>query len=257
MMNAPAPTIAASAPPRRALFARIGLAALTVAAVALFVTAGNWQRDRMHAKQALRERYDAASVAQPVAMPAARGDWTSLRYQPVVARGTFDAAAQIFIDNRVHNGQVGYDVVAPLALDDGRRVLVNRGWVAQGASRATLPDVAPPSGRVEVRGRINVPAGGYFELSGAPSSGAVWQHLDPARFANVTGLAVLPAVIEQTEPARDGDTLVREWPAPDFGVEQHRIYMVQWYAFAVLAIALWLYLTARAMKRAAKEPRNG
>jgi surfeit locus 1 family protein len=250
-MNAPASTIV-TAPSRGRWTARAGFAVLTAAAVALFVTAGNWQRDRMHAKQALRERYDAAAAAQPMALPdpGASGDWSAMRYQPVVASGEFDARRQIFIDNRVHAGAPGYEVVAPLALADGRRVLVDRGWVAQGRSRAQMPDVAPPSGNVTIRGRINVPAGGYFELSRAPAQGALWQHLDPSRFSQYTGIAVLPAVIEQTAPAAPGDTLVREQPAPDFGVEQHRIYMMQWYAFAVLALALWLHFTLRAPIRA-------
>jgi len=257
MIDSPAPTIAASTPTGRPLLTGIGFAALTAAAVAAFIAAGNWQRDRMHAKQALRERYEAAAIAQPMSLPGPGADWVSLRYQRVVVRGEFDAPAQVFIDNRVHNGRVGYDVVAPLALDDGRRILVDRGWVAQGASRATLPDVPPPAGRVEVRGRINVPAGGYFELSSAPRDGALWQHLDPALFAQTTGVAVLPAVIEQTDAAQTGDALVRDWPAPDVGVEQHRIYMAQWYSFAALAIVLWLYFAARATKRTAKDRTNG
>jgi cytochrome oxidase assembly protein ShyY1 len=37
------------------------------------------------------------------------------------------------------------------------------------------------------------------------------------------------------------DGLVRAWPAPDFGIDTHRIYMVQWYAFALLATLLWLW----------------
>jgi cytochrome oxidase assembly protein ShyY1 len=257
MTNAPPSTIAALPSSRRAWPARVGLSALTAAGVALFVLAGNWQRDRMHAKQELRERYDAASMAQPVAMPDPGADWAPLRYQPVVAHGEFDASRQILIDNRVHDGQVGYDVVAPLMLDDGRRVLVKRGWIAQLASRATLPDVAPPAGHVELRGRINIPSGGYFELSSTPSHGVVWQHLDPRRFSQVTGVAVLPAVIEQTVAANQGDMLVRDWPAPDFGVEQHRIYMAQWYAFAALAMALWLYFATRALTRRSNEARDG
>jgi hypothetical protein len=38
-------------------------------------------------------------------------------------------------------------------------------------------------------------------------------------------------VVEQTAPASVTDNLVRNWPAPDFGIEKHRIYMMQWYLF--------------------------
>jgi surfeit locus 1 family protein len=241
------PGSAAGAAPRRRVPIRIGLTMLTAVAVALFVVAGNWQHDRMRGKEALRERYDAAARAAPIDLrDARRDDWTALRYLTVVASGRFEAPRQIFIDNRVHMGQVGYEVVAPLLLDDGRRVLVDRGWVAQGPTRATLPDVPPPAGRLDVRGRIEIPAGGYFELSSQPNQGALWQHLDPERYAHATGIDVLPIVIEETD-ANDG--LVRDRPPPDFGIERHQIYMVQWYSFAALAIALWALLTFRAWRR--------
>ncbi len=102
-------------------------------------------------------------------------------------------------------------------------------------------------------GRLAVPTVGYLELKSATTTGTVWQNLDPARFAAATGLGVLPVVIEQTGASLHPDGLVRDWPAPDFGVEKHWIYMMQWYAFAGLAVVLWLVLNFR--KRA--EPPDG
>ena len=220
--------------------------AMLVAVVAC-VAAGRWQQGRLHDKEALRAQMDAAVRMAPVALallPDA-ADWTALRYRPVVADGVYRAGSQILIDNRVHDGRAGYHVVAPLELADGRVVLVNRGWVAQGVSRAALPDVPPPGGLVTVEGRIAVPGAGYLELGPAAAPGTVWQNLDPARFAAATGIRVLPLVIEQTAAPSPDDGLVRDWPAPDFGIDKHRIYMVQWYAFAALALALWVILNFR------------
>jgi len=216
-------------------------------AVVVCVAAGRWQQGRMEAKQALRGEMDAAQRMAPVALAdlPPGTDWTALRYRPVVAAGTYRAAAQILVDNRVRDGRAGYHVVTPLALADGRAVLVNRGWVAQGKSRAALPDAPAPGGAVTVEGRIAVPAAGYLELKAEGAAGPVWQNLDPARFAAATGIAVLPIVIEQAAARASDDGLVRDWPAPDFGIDKHRIYMVQWYAFAALAIALWLILNVR------------
>jgi surfeit locus 1 family protein len=218
-----------------------------LAAVAVCGAAGRWQQGRMHDKEALRAQMDAAQRMAPVPLAGLPGaaDWTALRYRPVAADGVYRAHAQILIDNRVHDGRAGYHVVAPLDLPDGRTVLVNRGWVAQGASRAALPDAPPPPGAVVVEGRIAVPAAGYLELKATAPVGPVWQNLDPARFAAATGVGVLPIVIEQTAAPVPDDGLVRAWPAPDFGIDKHRIYMVQWYAFATLAIALWLILNLR------------
>jgi surfeit locus 1 family protein len=102
-----------------------------------------------------------------------------------------------------------------------------------------LPEAPPPAGQVTVQGRLSLPSAAYLELQPETTSGPVRQNLDPARFAAATGLAVLPGVVEATAAPIPDDGLVRSWAAPDFGVDIHRIYMVQWYA--VLAAALWLW----------------
>jgi surfeit locus 1 family protein len=134
--------------------------------------------------------------------------------------------------------------VTPFTLADGRVVFVNRGFVAGGATRADLPHVPVPAGEMNVRGRIAIPAKGYYEL-GADNDVQLQQHLDPARYAAATGVAVLPIVIEATAPVGADDGLLRDWPEPDTGVAMHRGYMVQWYTFAALALGLWVWFTFR------------
>jgi surfeit locus 1 family protein len=199
----------------------------------------------MEQKLALRAQLDAAAAMAPAVLPADAPDWSAWRYRPVVADGVYDAARQILIDNKVEEGRAGYHVVTPLVLRDGRAVLVDRGWVAAGATRAQLPTVPPPDGAVTVHGRVNIPTANYVELSRDARAGAVWENLDPSRFAASTGREVLPIVVEQTAPTGVTDKLVRNWPAPDFGIEKHRIYMVQWYLFAATAAGLWLYFNLR------------
>jgi surfeit locus 1 family protein len=219
---------------------------VTFAAVAAFVTAGNWQHARMRTKEVLAAAYDAASRAAPTPLPdvGAGGDWARERFRRVSVAGEFDSGHQIHVDNKINAGRVGYDVVTPLRLADGRIVLVDRGWIAAGPSRAVLPEAPPPSGEVTVEGRINL-AERYLELGSTGGSGPLWQNLDPSRFAAATGLNVLPVYIEQTAPPKAGDGLLRSWPRPDFGVEKHRIYMLQWYAFAIVAVVLWTVVNWR------------
>src|SRR5438045_8043868 len=73
----------------------------TLVAVALFVTAGNWQRARMEAKESLRAQLDAASANAPASLPPHVADWSAWRFRPVTATGAFDAGHQILIDNKV------------------------------------------------------------------------------------------------------------------------------------------------------------
>jgi surfeit locus 1 family protein len=220
------------------------LAALV--AVVVFVSAGNWQRGRMLQKEAWGEQLDAAQAAPAVPLPA-KTDWVAWRFRTVEARGTFDAARQFLVDNKVHRGRAGYHVITPLRLPDGGAVLVDRGWIAAGATRADVPAVPVPPGEAVVRGRLNIPPAGYVELQRTTPQQGVWQNLDPARFAQATGLAVLPVVIEATDGVGDG--LAREWPRPDTGATKHRIYMLQWYAFAALAAGLWAWFAWRSVRR--------
>ena len=207
------------------------------------LTLGNWQRHRAIEKQALRDQYDVASRETAIAVTGALIDAAALRFRPVHARGEYDASRQMLIDNKVLAGRVGFDVVTPLKLADGAYVLIDRGWVAQGARRADLPSVPPPAGDVDVEGRINFPPLRYLELGGQTGHGPVVENLDLKRAAAETGLPLLPFLVEQT--GATGDRLAREWPAPDFGIEQHRSYMIQWFCFAALGVILWLSLNWR------------
>ena len=120
----------------------------TIVAVAVFVSAGQWQARRMHDRESLRAQFDAAALQDPVALGALAesADWNALRYRPVIATGHYDARRQVLVDNRIHDGHAGYHVITPLVLADGRTVLVNRGWTPQGASRATLPPAGKTCG---------------------------------------------------------------------------------------------------------------
>lgn len=211
-------------------------------AVTVFVLAGNWQRDRLAQKEAQREQLASAAAAPPATLPRDVPSWAAWRYRNVEVQGRYDAARQILLDNRVHGGRVGYHVVTPLHLGDGRSVLVNRGFVAAGRTRDVLPQVPPPEGQVVVRGRINLPPR-FLELGQPAPQRVVWQNLDPERYARVTGLAVLPIVLEEVGGPADG--LVRDWPRPEIAGDRHLVYMVQWYGFAALALGLWAWFTFR------------
>ena len=199
----------------------------------------------MQEKKALEAQIVATANAPAAPLPPGAADWRAWRFRAVSLAGTFDAKRQILVDNAVNAGRVGYTVVTPLILPDGRAVLVDRGFVPAGASRAVLPDVPPPSGTVTLRGRIDFPPSGYLELGDAPvAKGALWQRLDPARYAEATGLAVLPFVVRVLESSW-ADGLARDFALPETGIEKHLSYMIQWYTFAAMAAGLWVWFTLR------------
>ena len=126
----------------------------------------------------------------PVALASlpAAADWPSLRYRPVARPASTWPTRQIFIDNKVAAGRAGFHVVTPLALADGRVVLVeSRLDRAAGRPGAALPDAPPPPGVVTVQGRIAIPATGYLELQPETTSGPIRQNLDPGALCRGDG----------------------------------------------------------------------
>ena len=216
--------------------------AVTAAACVAFVLLGNWQARRAETKRARGAELER-SLKSPPADLSTVIDAGSLIHKRVLARGRFVAERTVLLDNKLRRGRPGYEVVTPLALAGSEwHVLVNRGWIAAPASRETLPDVRTPSGELTVVGIALERLPHALEAGTAPA-GRVRQNLDIGAFAAETGLRLQPLVIEQHSDTGDG--LAREWPRPDFGIERHESYALQWYLFAGLAIVLLAVLSFR------------
>lgn len=202
--------------------------------VLLTVHLGNWQVGRALEKSALQAKIESAAASRVVPLgKSAPSEW-----QTVEVRGTWASEHTILIDNRVHQGRVGYHVVTPLEVDGHERgwVLVNRGWIASGADRMRIPATGAPSGLVTVTGRVRSVEEDPFTLAPETGEGRVWQVLDLARYRERKAIAVADFVVQQIGGPADG--LVREWPAPHAGIDRHRGYALQWYALAVLGAGL-------------------
>ena len=172
----------------------------------------------------------------------------ALLHRRVAAVGRFDDAHTVYLDNRVHGGVAGYHVLTPLRIAGGETaILVNRGWVATGRSRAQLPAVGVPAGRVRVEGLATDPDSRYVELASGSERGRVWQNLDFARYRALYGAPLQPVLLLQTTDT--GDQLVRDWPRPDAGVAMHTSYAFQWYSLAATLAILWLGLNVKRLRR--------
>lgn len=203
--------------------ARWWAVALAAAGCAAGIALGNWQSGRAAEKRA------AGAAVQRVAV-----------------RGEFQPAFTVFLDNKIYRGQPGYQVVQALRMQNGRHILVNRGWVAAGPRRERLPQLRTPAGELALEGvRLERFARAY-EPSGAKPAGPVWQNVTVAEFAAWSGLALEPWVLEQHSALDDG--LARDWPAAGLGAEQHEAYALQWYSLAALCVILLVVLGFRREK---------
>src|SRR5690349_17760108 len=114
--------------------------------IALTIALGNWQTRRADEKIQIGRKIDEAARAPVLTVPSTRVEAAGLERRRVAARGSFVARDTLFLDNKLHRGAAGYQVLTPLRLEGGVvHVLVDRGWIAAG-DRSKLPAVATPEG---------------------------------------------------------------------------------------------------------------
>ena len=212
--------------------------------IALTLWLGDWQLGRAQEKRERQALFEARMNDTPVHLTGAVATADALLYRRVRAAGRWVGERQFFVDNRIHDGRAGFDVITPLAIEGGGAsvVLVNRGWIARTADYPRAPRVAVPEGPVQVSGLATRPPARFLELSPATISGDVWQNLSIERFAAHTGLVTLPVVVLLEAPPA-GLAAVRE--TPDAGIAKHVEYAFTWFALAATALVLWVALNLR------------
>ena len=102
---------------------------LGVCGVAVLCFLGAWQVQRLAWKEGLIADLEARASAAPVAVPSAP-DATRDNYLRVTATGLIEPV-EIDILTSIKNIGPGFRIVAPMVLDDGRRILVDLGFVPE------------------------------------------------------------------------------------------------------------------------------
>lgn len=200
---------------------------------------GMWQLDRAAQKRALAQDLAAREALPPLEIGDAVVEAAAVRHRRVTVRGDYDASGQIYIEGRRHGGRTGLHVVTPLRIAGSeRRILVNRGWVA-----ATGADV--PAGEVVVRGVADVPSPPALVLhagdAAARAWGERWPYLTLPLFAARVPYPLQTIVVLQ-DPA-DPQGFARDWPRELPKEGMHIGYAVQWFAFALIGLVVFLRLS--------------
>jgi surfeit locus 1 family protein len=220
---------------------------LTLALMVLLVSLGRWQLRRADEKRALFDSFAAGTdVTRQI-----DGSTTLLpRYQHIEASGRYDEARQVLIDNMVNGEQAGYFVITPFALAGGGWVLVNRGWVPLGASRAERPAIPVAADARRIRGRADhMPSPGiqmgtpaalappYPVVAAFPTRADIARLLGESSWTRAADLILL----DPGEP----DGYVRNWTAPGFPPIRHIAYAVQWFALALTLFIIYIVTNQR------------
>ncbi len=222
--------------------------AVTLILLGILVSLGFWQLDRAEQKRALLAQYGGGQKQTILQLEADLKSAAGLDYQDAVVVGHYDSGHQFLLDNRIHAGQAGYQVLTPFAIrDSGVAVLVNRGWIPLGKSRDRLPDVTVHEDRQRISGRLKIPPQKVFMLGEEdPRQGWPWriQRIRIESLSEQLGRPLLPVVLLLDAGQPDG--YVRQWrPLVGFGPERNVGYAVQWFGLAAALLIIYLAVNTR------------
>ena len=221
------------------------------AALAILLSLGTWQVQRLHWKEQLLADMAARRTAAPVTLAdieamVKKGE--DIDYRPVTVSGVFanNKERHFFATWR---GQTGYHVYTPLQLADGRFLFVNRGFTPYEAKEPEMRKQGQLTGEQTVTGLARA------RLAEKPSSIVpendlaknifYWKDLDV--MASSTGIPadrLVPFFVDAGDaPNPKGLPIgaVTQFDLPN----NHLQYAVTWYGLAAALVGVGLYALLR------------
>ncbi|MET9382297.1 SURF1 family protein [Streptomyces sp. NPDC002928] len=229
---------------------------VTLVAIALIPTMielGIWQMHRYEMRSARNQLVSDALAAKPVPVEQLASPGNAVtkteRYRTVTATGTFDTSREVVVRRRVNSDdEVGFHVLTPFVLTDGKVLLVNRGWIPANGAQTAFPKIpAPPAGRTTVTGRLmpdeTTAASGIKDIKGLPDRQIML--INSTEEAQRLDAQVLGGYIQQTAPEAKGDTPEQISDPGKEDAPLNYAYMIQWWLFAAAVPVGWWVLVRR------------
>lgn len=216
----------------------IGPLVFGVLGVALLVGLGVWQVQRLAWKTAILAEIDARLAAAPVAVPPApdpaRDEYLKVRAAGTVEPGELDVYAS------APGRGVGYRAIAPFRLDDGRTILLDRGFVPIAEKAA-----ARPTGPAVVEGALHWPQETDGFTSAPDRAKNVWFARDVPLMAEALGTLPVMLVVAATDEAGAPMPMPVTVNIPN----NHLEYAVTWFGLALVWAVMTGYLLWRIKRR--------
>ncbi|MFI2005784.1 SURF1 family protein [Streptomyces jumonjinensis] len=174
-------------------------------------------------------------------------------WRPITATGVYDTDGEVVVRRRTNaDDKVGFHVLTPLVLADGRVVLVNRGWIPAAADQKAFPELPPaPKGEVTVTGRLKADetteGSGIKDLAGLPPRQVML--INSAQQSELLKKPVLGGYLEQTAETKPPGGSPELIPEPDHdSIGAHMAYAVQWWLFVAGVPVGWVILVRREVR---------
>jgi surfeit locus 1 family protein len=206
--------------------------------VSVLVWLGTWQLQRLAWKTAILAEIDARLAAEPVAVPPDATPEAD-RYLRVRATGAIEPG-ELHVYTAAPGGGAGYRVIAPLHLDDGRLILLDRGFVPIGEK-----DAPRHVGPIAVEGSLAWPQE-TDSFTGPPDREKnVWLARDVPLMAEALG--TLPILLVTASSDDPGQPM--PLPVTVNIPNDHLQYAITWFGLALVWALMTGYLLWRIKRR--------
>jgi surfeit locus 1 family protein len=223
---------------------------LVLCGVTLLCSLGFWQLSRAEQKEAILLNFEnnAAERALGAKELISQTSPISLRYYGVKLHGHFFNDHNILLDNKTNDGQIGYHVLTPFTLDDHTLILINRGFIPIGRSRAILPVISPIMGEVTIEGYLDFAYRNPFIKGSLETHSIEWplrvQAVDLNLLQNLIGKKIYTMLVTLHSDSAFAFVPPKQpssWMTPS----KHRGYAVQWFSLAATLLAYTGYCLIR------------
>lgn len=218
---------------------------------------GFWQLDRAEEKRELIALFKKQDAAGPLEINGNLKLESNQNYRKARATGRYNSNKQIFIDNKIHQGNLGVYVVTPFRIKDSDySILVNRGWTEIDRGRTRLPVIETDESESELKGKIKIISGKPFTIGDQFQSNDGWpalvQWLSIEDIEKKSGLKLLPYIFLLDENNPGG--YIRNWKPVVSQPEKSTSYAVQWFSLAIALIIIYIVVNLKEVK---SESENG
>lgn len=223
------------------------LTLLALVFIGIFCGLGTWQLHRATEKKLLLAAFQERSQQAPLSATQLNQthDWRLYRATLV---GTFDNQHSVLLDNKTFHGQVGYEVYTPFYAEElNTPILIDRGFIPQGASRAQLPGINLIVGKIKVTGLLNTPPIYYSMGKMTETETTTWpvrvQYLQLTELSRLLPYPLYHYVLTLA-PEHPASYQI-EWKIVPMDPARHTGYAVQWFALALTLLIISVALNWR------------
>ena len=218
-------------------------------AVTLFGVAGFWQLHRLNERREKNETIHEGLASRPIDIDLDRR--VPPDFHRVRADGRYDVDEEILVRNRSHSGRGGSNILTPFRFDDGRAVIVNRGWIPPDMVDVPVRAARPPSERVVIEGILFPTEPKRPFAPDEPKTGTLdgMNRVNLPRYAKQLPYEIIDSwiLLQDQNPPQDG--LPDIIPPPDLSEGSHLVYAIQWFLFIAVALAVYAALLRRESTR--------